>query len=102
MWQLDSEATNASSGSTLAGFDSGARTTAGDDDAGTVSPPSKLQVCSREYLPLMYSGVAALQVMVALCCDMPDHLPRPKVTIDRAEATILHDVGARAGATEML
>src|SRR6187455_1535809 len=76
MWQLDSDATYASSGSTFAGFESGTRTTAGDEEAGTESPPSKVQVCSREYLPDMYSGVAALQQMVALCCDMGAPLPR--------------------------
>ena len=36
MWQLDSDATNASSGSTFAGFDMGGRTTDGAADAGTV------------------------------------------------------------------
>src|SRR4029077_1794180 len=71
MWQLEIDATNASSGSMLAGLDRGTRTTAGDDDAGTVSPPSKLQPCSREYFPVMKSGVAHFQVIVALCWDMP-------------------------------
>ena len=48
MWQLEIDATNASSGSTLASFEYGFGTAAGDDEAGTVVPPSKLQVCSRE------------------------------------------------------
>ena len=41
MWQLDSDATNASSGSTYDGFDIGTGTTEGDDDASIVVPPSK-------------------------------------------------------------
>src|SRR4029077_6161886 len=71
MWQLEIDATNASSGSMLAGLDRGTRTTAGDDDAGTVNPPSKLQPCSREYFPVMKSGAAHFQVIVALCWDIP-------------------------------
>lgn len=67
MWQLAIDATNASSGSTLAGFDQGAGTDAGAGDAGTVMPPSNAQLCSREYLPFTKaSGVAVpLQVIVA-------------------------------------
>ena len=48
----ESDATNASSGSTHAGFEYGAGTADGAADAGTVTPPSKPQTCSREYLPL--------------------------------------------------
>jgi hypothetical protein len=48
MWQLESEATNASSGSMYDGFDMGVGTTAGDDDAWIVMPPSSVHVCSRE------------------------------------------------------
>ena len=47
MWQLDSEATKASSGSTAASTDIGTRTTCGEAEAGTSSPPSKCQVCAR-------------------------------------------------------
>src|SRR4051812_42090308 len=72
MWQLEIEATNDSSGSTFAGFDHGAGTTDGDDDAGTVTPPSKVQVCSREYFPLRKSGPLRLQRIVALCSDITD------------------------------
>src|SRR5262245_15996364 len=43
MWQLDSAATSASSGSTAAGSDSGGRTALGELDAGTSSPPSNRQ-----------------------------------------------------------
>ena len=43
MWQLDSEATKASSGSTAAATDIGSGTTCGDADAGTSTPPSKRQ-----------------------------------------------------------
>src|SRR5690242_15345055 len=45
MWQLEIEATKASSGSTAASTENGSRTTCGDDDAGTSTPPSKRQVC---------------------------------------------------------
>jgi hypothetical protein len=47
MWQLDSAATSASSGSTAFSADSGTRTTCGEDEAGTSTPPSKCQVCAR-------------------------------------------------------
>jgi len=67
MWQLAIDATNASSGSTLAGFDQGAGTTAGAADAGTLTPPSKLQVCSRVYLPSRKSGVVHFHSILALC-----------------------------------
>src|SRR6266566_1560919 len=60
-------ATNASSGSTCAGLDQGSGTTDGDDEAGKVSPPSKVQVCSREYLPFTKSGCVRCQFMIALC-----------------------------------
>jgi hypothetical protein len=43
MWQLDSAATNASSGSTAEGSENGARTTSGELDPGTSVPPSKRQ-----------------------------------------------------------
>src|SRR5207237_445919 len=43
-WQLESAATSASSGSTAASTDNGTRTTCGEDDAGTSTPPSKRQV----------------------------------------------------------
>ena len=55
MWQLAMAATNASSGSTCASFEYGFGTTDGDGDAGTVTPPSKVQVCSREYVPFRKS-----------------------------------------------
>ena len=48
MWQLAIAATYASSGSTLAGLENGAGTIDGDGDAGTVTPPSNVQLCSRE------------------------------------------------------
>jgi len=47
MWQLDSEATKASSGSTAASTDIGTRTTLGEEEAGTSMPPSKRQVWPR-------------------------------------------------------
>ena len=47
MWQLASEATKASSGSTAAALDIGNGTTCGELDAGTSTPPSKRQTCAR-------------------------------------------------------
>src|SRR5215510_12096768 len=70
MWQLEIDATNASSGSTLAGFEKGARTAAGDGEAGTVTPPSNVQVCSREYVPFRKSPCECVHLMVALCSDI--------------------------------
>src|SRR5437588_351278 len=67
MWQLEIEATYASSGSTFAAFDHGAGTTEGEGDAGTVKPPSKPQVCSREYFPLTKSGLVRFHFIVATC-----------------------------------
>src|ERR1041385_776388 len=64
------EATNASSGSTAFAFENGAGTTDGEEDAGMVTPPSKVQVCSREYLPLRKSGPFRFQEMRALCSDI--------------------------------
>ena len=40
MWQLDRLATSASSGSTASARENGSRTDSGDDEAGTVTPPS--------------------------------------------------------------
>src|SRR5271157_4321895 len=70
MWQLETAATNASSGSTCAGFEQGTGTTEGDGEAGTVTPPSKLQVGSREYLTARKSGLVRFQLMIALCSDI--------------------------------
>src|SRR3954467_8558692 len=70
MWQLEIDAPSASSGSMFAGFENGAGTTAGAADAGTLRPPSKLQVCSRVYLPRRKSGVPPFHSILALCCDM--------------------------------
>ena len=47
MWQLESAATNASSGSTASATEYGSRTLSGEDEAGTVMPPSKRQLCPR-------------------------------------------------------
>src|SRR3954462_9415626 len=71
-WQLEIAATNASSGSTFAGFENGGRTTCGDGDAGTVAPPSKVHVCSLEYLPLKKSAAspARFQRIFATCSAM--------------------------------
>jgi hypothetical protein len=50
MWQLASDATNASSGSTARDSEYGSGTTLGDDDAGTSMPPSNAQTWARRYL----------------------------------------------------
>jgi len=70
IWQLDTAATNASSGSTYAGFENGTGTTDGEEEAGTVIPPSKDQVCSREYLPARNSALLRFQLIVALWLDI--------------------------------
>src|SRR5690349_18274993 len=59
MWQDDSEATKASSGSTAFAFDCGTGTTCGELDAGTTVPPSKRHSCAREYLLSVYFASAA-------------------------------------------
>jgi hypothetical protein len=51
IWQLESDATNASSGSTADSIEKGNGTICGDEEAGTTAPPSKLQECAREYFP---------------------------------------------------
>src|SRR5215472_3632857 len=73
MWQLDREATNASSGSTNFGLPR----YAGAADACISCPPSNFQVWSREYF--WYSNGLSLrsQVRVTLCSDMRlDKTPR--------------------------
>ena len=47
MWQLESAATKASSGSIAAGSDMGSGTTCGEEEAGSSRPPSKRHVCRR-------------------------------------------------------
>ncbi len=47
MWQLASDATNASSGSTAAASDIGSGTELGADEPGTSRPPSKRSRCLR-------------------------------------------------------
>jgi hypothetical protein len=47
MWQADKEATNISSGSTAASSEYGSGTTDGDEEPGTLMPPSKLRVWPR-------------------------------------------------------
>src|SRR5450756_1201633 len=49
MWQEDSEATNASSGSTASSFDKGRGTTVGELEASTTAPPSNDHRWAREY-----------------------------------------------------
>src|SRR5271154_6678175 len=70
MWQLEMDATKASSGSTCAGLENGTGTTDGEADAGTVTQPSNVQVCSREYLPLRKSGLVRCHLIVALYSDI--------------------------------
>jgi hypothetical protein len=67
MWQDDSEATNASSGSTASARDNGSGTTCGELDAGTVTPPSKRQSWPREYLLSVKAASAGrVQITVAV------------------------------------
>src|SRR5260370_13186728 len=79
MWQLAIDATKASSGSTWAGFEKGTGNTEGAGDAGTVTPPSKVHVCSRENRPLRKASPSAgrAQRTVALCSAM-DVLLQPR------------------------
>jgi hypothetical protein len=49
MWQLEREATKASSGSTARGSEYGSGTTDGDDEPGTSTPPSNISLCARLY-----------------------------------------------------
>src|SRR5512134_2020857 len=70
MWQLEIDATNASSGSTQAGFEYGSGTAAGDAEAWMTIPPSNPHVCSREYLPLRKSAPVFFQETIALCSDI--------------------------------
>jgi hypothetical protein len=51
-------------------LENGTGTTDGEADAGTVTPPSNVQLCSREYLPLRKSGLVRCHLIVALCSDM--------------------------------
>src|SRR5580693_5872384 len=91
MWQLDNEATSASSGSTPAGSEKGTRTTLGEDEAGTTAPPSNVQLCARLYLPSMKrsSGLRRHR-MVATYVDMRVSLARVrKSTIEAAAPAIL-------------
>ena len=68
MWHEDSEATNASSGSTASGLESGTGTTLGELEAGTMLPPSKRHSCAREYLlSLNAAPVGRSQTTIAEC-----------------------------------
>src|SRR3954470_19786072 len=78
MWQLETEATKASSGSTAAALEYGAGTTAGDAEAGTTCPPSKLQLCARENFPCRNVSLSDFQLTVALCWDMRLGLAAPR------------------------
>jgi hypothetical protein len=67
MWQLETEATKASSGSTPAALEYGAGTTDGEAEAATTAPPSKVQVCTRLYFPVKKFSLSDFQLTVALC-----------------------------------
>src|SRR5262245_65820803 len=68
MWQEDSEATNASSGSTASGLESGTGTTPGELEAVTTLPPSKRHSWAREYLlSLKAAPVGRSQTTIAEC-----------------------------------
>ena len=70
----------------------------GFSEAGTVTPPSKVQVCSREYLPLAKSGPVRVQRMVAVCSDM-SFAQFPAVT--DAESTCAPESSCSSKITEM-
>ena len=63
-------ATKTPSGSTCAGFEKGAGTADGEADAGTVTPPSNVQLYSREYLPLRKSELVRCHLIAALNSEM--------------------------------
>src|SRR5262245_60746393 len=67
MWQLASEATKASSGSTAAASDQGAGTTDGAGEAATTAPPSNDHWCARLYAPCKNRSEGRCQRMVAVC-----------------------------------
>jgi hypothetical protein len=67
MWQLDTEATKASSGSTAAVLEYGAGTIDGEAEAGTTAPPSKDQLCRRVNFPCAKVSLSDFQLTVALC-----------------------------------
>ena len=67
MWQEETEATNASSGSTASSIENGTRTACGDDDAGTSIPPSNDHVCPRVYrFFVKLSGESVFQEIFAV------------------------------------
>src|SRR5215207_1053901 len=67
MWQDDSDATNASSGSTASVFEIGGGTTLGELDAGTVTAPSKRHSWPREYLLSVNAALLGrVQITVAV------------------------------------
>src|SRR5690606_194584 len=66
MWQLESDATNASSGSTASSAESGGGTTCGDAEASSSIPPSKVQVCRRLNRLSVNDAPSRLHDMVAV------------------------------------
>src|SRR5581483_6137349 len=76
MWQLDSAATRASSGSTASARDRGRRTDDGAEEAGTVMPPSNDQVWARLYLPSLKTAPSRFQDTVAVYSCAMTNPPR--------------------------
>ena len=73
MWQDDSDATKASSGSTASFFESGGGTTLGELDAGTVTAPSNRHSWPREYLlSVNAASPGRVQITVAVYVLMSD------------------------------
>src|SRR5690606_38312496 len=70
MWQLESEATKASSGSTEDSSDWGSGTTCGELDAGTFAPPSNRHSCARLYLLSTKGSSLRTHATVTVCVDI--------------------------------
>src|SRR5262245_11096298 len=73
MWQLESAATSASSGSTASARDSGTRTESGEEEAGTVTPPSNDHRCARLNLMSVNASSAPRfhEIVAVYSCAMP-------------------------------
>src|SRR3977135_1054017 len=103
MWQLESAATSASSGSTAASTDNGTRTTCGEEDAGTSRPPSKRQGVARlerlsgnaaapraQWIPARCSCSAISITSVRWCAGLYDSKMSSSDLQPRRDLTLTH------------